>query len=141
MKKIKKDPQRITEIKPFINKYNWEEINFSSEKDDWKKFRKTNVTIALNVLCAKNEKVHPAYVLKHYSNREKQVLLLTAANGEGWHYLAVKKLSALLKGITSKHITVIFVVSIAFNLLQYKKKPAKTSIKKHVQIKIFIFLM
>ena len=99
MKKIKKDPQRITEIKPFINKYNWEEINFSSEKDDWKKFGKTNVTIALNVLCAKNKKVHPAYVLKHYSNREKQVLLLTTANGEGWHYLAVKKLSALLKGI------------------------------------------
>ena len=124
-KKNKKDPQRITEIKPFINKYNWEEINFSSEKDDWKKFGKTNVTIALNVLCAKNEKVHPAYVLKHYSNREKQVLLLMIANGERWHYLAVKKLSALLKGITSKHITVIFVVSIAFSFLQYKKNPQK----------------
>ena len=26
-------------------------------------------------------------------------------NGEGWHYLAVKKLSALLRGITSKHIS------------------------------------
>ena len=89
------------------------------------KIGKTNVTIALNVLCAKNEKVHPAYVLKHYSNREKQVLLLMIANGEGWHYLAVKKLSAFLKGITSKHITVIFVVSIAFNLLQYKKNPQK----------------
>ena len=25
---IKKDPQRITKIKPFINKYNWEGINF-----------------------------------------------------------------------------------------------------------------
>ena len=24
-------------------------------------------------------------------------------NGEGWHYLPVKKLAALLKGITSKH--------------------------------------
>ena len=24
-------------------------------------------------------------------------------NGEEWHYLAVKKLSALLRGITSKH--------------------------------------
>ena len=24
-------------------------------------------------------------------------------NREGWHYLAVKKLSALLRGITSKH--------------------------------------
>ena len=38
--KIKKDPQRITKIKPFINKYNWEGIHFPSEKDDSKKFEK-----------------------------------------------------------------------------------------------------
>ena len=31
---IKKYPQRITQIKPFINKYNWEGINSPSEKDD-----------------------------------------------------------------------------------------------------------
>ena len=31
---IKKDPQRITKITPFINKYSWEGINFPSEKDD-----------------------------------------------------------------------------------------------------------
>ena len=30
----KKDPQRITKVKPFINKYNWEGIHFPSEKDD-----------------------------------------------------------------------------------------------------------
>ena len=27
-KKIKKDPQRITKIKTFINKYNWKEKRF-----------------------------------------------------------------------------------------------------------------
>ena len=32
--KMKKDPQRITKIKLFINKYEWEGINFPSEKDD-----------------------------------------------------------------------------------------------------------
>ena len=31
---IKKDTQRITKIKSFINKYNREGINFPSEKDD-----------------------------------------------------------------------------------------------------------
>ena len=36
---ILKDLQRIT-TKPFINKYNWEGINFTSGKDDWKKLRK-----------------------------------------------------------------------------------------------------
>ena len=34
---IKKDPQSVTKIKPFKNKYNWEGMKFSSEKDDWKK--------------------------------------------------------------------------------------------------------
>ena len=31
---IKKDQQKITKIKPFINKYNWEGIDVQSEKDD-----------------------------------------------------------------------------------------------------------
>ena len=79
---IKKDPQRITKIKPFINKYHCEGIKFPSEKDDWKKFEKNNVTIALNVLYAKKEKIYPAYVLKRNSNHEKQVILLIISNGE-----------------------------------------------------------
>ena len=68
---MKRDPQRITKIKPFINKYNWEGINFPSERNDWKKFEKNNVTIALNVLYAKKEKIYPGDISKHNSNREK----------------------------------------------------------------------
>ena len=34
---IRKDLQRITKTKAFINKYNWEGINFPPEKNDWKK--------------------------------------------------------------------------------------------------------
>ena len=37
---INKDPQRMTKRKPFIYKYNWEGINFASEKNDWKNLRK-----------------------------------------------------------------------------------------------------
>ena len=64
MKKSKKDPQRITKVKPIINKYNWEEINFPSEKDDSKKFEKNYVTIAVNVLYAVKEK----YILLMFEN-------------------------------------------------------------------------
>ena len=32
MKKSKKDPQRITKIKPFIKKYKWEGVNVPLEK-------------------------------------------------------------------------------------------------------------
>ena len=47
---IKKHPERITKIKPIINKFNREGINFLPEKVDWKKFEKNNLTSALNVL-------------------------------------------------------------------------------------------
>ena len=40
--KIKWNPERISNIKPFINKYNWEKINYSSKIDDWKKFEKNS---------------------------------------------------------------------------------------------------
>ena len=107
-----KHVERITKIKPFIYKYKWEGINFPSEKDDWKIFEKNNVTIALNVLYAKKEKLYPAYVSKNNSNCEKQVILLMIPNGEKrdaksegqrWQYVAVKKLSGLLRGVTSKN--------------------------------------
>ena len=67
-----------------------------------KKFEKINLTVALNVLHAKKEKIYPAYLSKHNLNSKTQVILFMIPNGEGWHYLAVKKLSSL-RGITSKH--------------------------------------
>ena len=65
-------------------------------------------------MYAKKEKIYPAYVSKHNSNREKQVMINKEmiSNGENrevkpegrlWHYLAVKKISALLRGTTSKN--------------------------------------
>ena len=47
---IEKDPQRISKLKPYINKYNWEGINFPAGSKKWQKFEKNNDTIALNIL-------------------------------------------------------------------------------------------
>ena len=44
-----------------------------------------------------------AYKSKHDLAREEQVILLMITNGENWHYLVVKNLPGLLKGITSNH--------------------------------------
>ena len=90
-KEIGKHHERITKVKPSINKYNWERISYPSEKDDWKKSEKNKLTIALNILYAKKEKIYPDYVSKYNSNYEKQVILLMITNGEGWDYLAAKK--------------------------------------------------
>ena len=68
---IKKDLQRITEIKPFINTYNWQGINFLSEKGDRKKFEKNNVTIALNVLYAKKEKKNILLIFQNITQTVK----------------------------------------------------------------------
>ena len=44
-----------------------------------------------------------AYKSKHNLNRENQVILLMITDGEKWHYLPVKSLSALFRGITSNN--------------------------------------
>ena len=122
----KKDLQRITKNKPFANKYNWKGINFPSEKNDWTNFEKNDWTIGLNVLYAKKQNTYSAYVSKHISNCEKQVILLMILNGEGWHYLAVKKLLVLLRGITSKYhsdFSTYFLSS--GNIMESPKRPSK----------------
>ena len=35
---IKSHPERMSNIKPFIEQYNWKEIDFPSHRKDWKKF-------------------------------------------------------------------------------------------------------
>ena len=50
-------------IRPFINKYKWEGITFPSGKEILKKFEEINVTIALNVLQAKKEKIYRALLI------------------------------------------------------------------------------
>ena len=47
--KIKKDPRRVSKMKPFIEKYNWKVIDFPSTSKDWKKFECNN-EVALNIL-------------------------------------------------------------------------------------------
>ena len=48
--KIERDHQRISKIKPFIDQYNWNGIDFPSQSKDWKKFESNNKSIALNIL-------------------------------------------------------------------------------------------
>ena len=79
---IKRDPQRILEIKPFINKCNWKGINYPSKIDDWKTFEKNNLTIALNIFFVKEKEILPAYISKYNSTREKQIILLMILNEE-----------------------------------------------------------
>ena len=101
---IDNHPEKISKIKPFINKYNWKDIDFPAMSKDWKKF-KSNNEIALNILYVPHntKKINIAYKSKHNLTREKQVILSMISNSEKWHCLTVKNLSGLLRGITSNH--------------------------------------
>ena len=102
--KIEKDPQRVSKIKPFIEKDNWEDIDFPSTSKDWKKFESNN-EVALNILYVpyNTKKINIAYKSKNNLTQEKQLILLMISDGQKWHYLVVKNLSKLLRGITSNH--------------------------------------
>ena len=86
---VKNNPERISKIKPFIDQYNWKDIDFLSHSKDWKKFESNNNSVALNILYVPHstEKIKHAYNSKFNLNRENQVILLMITHGEKWHFL------------------------------------------------------
>ena len=60
----------------------------------------------MNILFLPHNKkeISNAYISKYNHKRKKQVLLLMVSdNGKRWHYLAVRSLSAFLRGILSSN--------------------------------------
>ena len=115
---IESHPERISNIKPFINQYNWEDIDFPAVIKDWKKFERNHEIIALNILFVPHDEkeINLAYKSKYNRKRENQVVLLMITDGEKWHYIALKSahtddgfnrpirsLSKLFRGITANH--------------------------------------
>ena len=102
---IEKDPQRISKLKPYINKYNWKGIDFPAGSKERQKFEKNNDTTALNILYVEQftNKISVVYKSKYNNKRKKQVILLMIGDGKKYHYLAVTNLSGLLQGNSSNH--------------------------------------
>ena len=119
----------MSKINPFIDQYNWKEIDFLSHREDWKMFE-SNKSIALNILYVHHntKEIRHACKSKYILNLENQVILLTISDGKKWHYLAVKRLSALFRGITSKHDGNFYCLS-CFN-----SYTAENKLKKHKNV-------
>ena len=83
--RIKKTLKKISKLKPYKNKYNWKNIKFLSDKEDWKKFEQNNKEIALNILFVPHNKkeIRPAYISKYNHKRKKQVILLMITDDDG----------------------------------------------------------
>ena len=81
---IKSHPEWVSNLKPFIDKYDWEGINFPPKQEkDWKKVESNNKSIGLDILFAtyNTEEIRIEYVSKHNHKRENQVILLINTDG------------------------------------------------------------
>ena len=134
---IKKYSQRISKIKPFINQYDWKEINFPSHKEDWKNFEINNKSIALTTLFVpyNAENIRLAYKSKYNFKHENPVILLMITGGKRWHYLAVKKFSVLLRGVTSNHNGDFYCLNCFHS---YSTENKLKNMKKYVMIMIIV---
>ena len=99
---IKKDLQRITNTKPFINKYNWEGINFLPEKNDWKKMRKIMQQMLL-IFCMLKKKKYILLMFEVITRIMKKSYSFNDLKRRKMALSCSKKLSALLRGKSSKH--------------------------------------
>ena len=103
---INHNPERISNLRPFINNYNWKDIYFPAGYKDYSVFNKNNSDIAINILFVpcKTKEIRQAYISKHKNERDTHVNLVMITDETGnWHYLAVKRISGLLREITSTH--------------------------------------
>ena len=81
---IKNHSERVSNLKPFIDQYDWKGINFPSQKEYWKRFESNNKSIAPNILFVlyNAENIRLAYKSKHNFKREYQEILLMITNGK-----------------------------------------------------------
>ena len=62
MKILKTIQEEYQILKPFIDQYKWEGIDFPAGIKDWKKFEKNDKTIALNILFVPHNEKKKSYI-------------------------------------------------------------------------------
>ena len=93
-------PKWLKNKKATINPYNNDDNCFQYD-----------LTVALNHQNIKNilfvphntEEIRLAYKLTHSFKTKNQVIVLMITDGKNWHYLVVKRVPALPRGVTSNH--------------------------------------
>ena len=95
---IKSHSERISNIKPFIDQYDWKERNFPSNIKDWNEFEKNNEIIALNIvyLPYSTEEVRHACKSKYNLQRKNQLILLMITDGKKMAFSCCKKIVCII---------------------------------------------
>ena len=134
---IETHPERMSKIKSYIIKYNWEGIEFPTGPKDWKIFEQNNKTTALNILFVPHniETIRVAYRSEYNRKRKNNVNFLMITDGTKWRYLAITNMSTLLEGKSSDHHRDFYCIQMSKcfeKILKYN--PGKKSLKAPFEI-------
>ena len=69
---INHNPERTSKLRPFINDYNWDDINFPAGHKDYSAFERNNRDITLNIIYVPHntKQIEQAYISKHNNERD-----------------------------------------------------------------------
>ena len=101
---IGKDPQRLSNLEKYSEKYNWGGLEFPVSVNKIDKFEKNNTDIAVNVLCEEESK-DIIYICRKskFNDRFNLLNIIMIVDGKKRHYTAIKSLSKLLGNLKSKN--------------------------------------
>ena len=99
-----KDPQRVSNLRKFMDNYDWSGLEFPASIKDIGKFETRN-SISVNVLAVegkyiyvqrKGQSMGPVGLGSHSDLMGREINLLMVSKDGIWHYTAIKSLSRLL---------------------------------------------
>ena len=98
------NPERISKLEAYVDRYNWEGMKFPVALNKIGKFEKKNPDIAINVLSTDKNSIYIARRSKFNRLRSKQVnLLMVKESKTNWHYTAIKNIPRLVNSLNATH--------------------------------------
>ena len=95
-----KDPQCMSNLRKFIDNYDWSGLEFPVSIKDISMFEIKN-TISINILAVEGRDIYIHRKTNYKSDREINLLLISEDGIQ--HYTAIKSLSRLLRNSNTKH--------------------------------------
>ena len=93
-----KDPQCVSNLRKFVDSYDWSGIKFPISIKDIENFE-THNNVSVNVLAVEKKNI---YIYRKSNKIGREINLLMVSEGEMRHYTAIKSLSRLLSSKNSK---------------------------------------
>ena len=92
-----KDPQRVSNLRKFMDNYDWSRLEFPVSIKHIGKFETRN-NISVNILAVEGRDI---YIHRKGQRVGREINLLMASEDGIWHYTAIKSLSRLLSSKNS----------------------------------------